>query len=477
MTNSIFEVDRKGLAKILARRGKAFAVLELIQNAWDEDGVTEVHVGFSQKEGKAHLFVSDDAPEGFADLSHAYTLFAESQKKGNPEQRGRFNLGEKLVIAICDRFQVTTTKGTIVFDEAGRTHLKERIERGSMLSCEMRMNKQEATELEQLVASVIPPKQIRTTFNGQDLQQREPIETITVSLPTEIADEDGYLKGTRRKTTVNVYEPLADEKATIYEMGIPVVETGDAYHLDVQQKVPLNADRDNVRPAYLQELRTAVLNKMASRLDAEQSTKSWVGAALEDKNADVDAVRDIVKIRYGDKVVIYDPSDVEGTKIAVSQGYTVLAPRSFSKEAWENVRAAGVLPAGKVTPSLKPYGEGDPLKFIKEWTDDMVSFRDNVVNPVALATLGHVPNVQIANDLKLKAMATFGPGNPLILNLVQLGHSWFKPDRLQDQIALLLHEFAHDRVSDHLSHEFADEIARLGAKLVIAKPDFLELTA
>ena len=39
-----FTVDKDGLAQILEKRGKGFAVLELIQNAWDEDGVTRVDV-------------------------------------------------------------------------------------------------------------------------------------------------------------------------------------------------------------------------------------------------------------------------------------------------------------------------------------------------------------------------------------------------------------------------------------------------
>ena len=39
-----FTVDKDGLAKVLGRRGKAFAVLELIQNAWDAPGATQVEV-------------------------------------------------------------------------------------------------------------------------------------------------------------------------------------------------------------------------------------------------------------------------------------------------------------------------------------------------------------------------------------------------------------------------------------------------
>jgi len=274
MAEPTFLVDRKGLAQILARRGKEFIVTELLQNAWDEPGVREVRVNFDQADGRATLNVTDDAPEGFSDLSHAYTLFAASRKKGNVEQRGRFNLGEKLVIAICDRVLVTTTKGTIVFDEAGRTHHKDRTKRGSTLACELRMNKPEADALRVLVHLCIPPLGIATFFNDEVLRYRKALTHFVATLPTEKADEEGYLKPTARQTKVYVYEPLPNERAMLYEMGIPVVETNDTYHIDVMQKVPLNSDRDNVTPSYLQKVRTAVLNEMAATLSPEAATAS-----------------------------------------------------------------------------------------------------------------------------------------------------------------------------------------------------------
>ena len=36
--------DKEGLAQIVTKRGKAYVVGELLQNAWDEDGVTEVTI-------------------------------------------------------------------------------------------------------------------------------------------------------------------------------------------------------------------------------------------------------------------------------------------------------------------------------------------------------------------------------------------------------------------------------------------------
>ena len=65
-----FEVDRHGLAQILERKGKEFVLFELIQNGWDEPGVTEVSVTLDYLgRNKARLVVEDDAPDGFKDPS------------------------------------------------------------------------------------------------------------------------------------------------------------------------------------------------------------------------------------------------------------------------------------------------------------------------------------------------------------------------------------------------------------------------
>jgi hypothetical protein len=83
------DVDLDGLRKVLERRGKEFAVFELVQNAWDED-ITEVRVELSEPvSGWSELRVWDDSSDGFRNLSDAFTLYGESWKKANPEKRGR----------------------------------------------------------------------------------------------------------------------------------------------------------------------------------------------------------------------------------------------------------------------------------------------------------------------------------------------------------------------------------------------------
>ena len=67
-----FEIDRAGLAQILARKGKEFAIFELVQNSWDERAVTYVAVSLSVASfGYATLYVKDNAPEGF--MTHPST--------------------------------------------------------------------------------------------------------------------------------------------------------------------------------------------------------------------------------------------------------------------------------------------------------------------------------------------------------------------------------------------------------------------
>ena len=64
--------------------------------------------------------VEDDDPEGFRDLAQSWTLFAESERKGDPTKRGRFCLGEKLVLALCSSASISSTTGTVTFDGKGR---------------------------------------------------------------------------------------------------------------------------------------------------------------------------------------------------------------------------------------------------------------------------------------------------------------------------------------------------------------------
>lgn len=466
-----FAVDKEGLAALLERKGKAHAVLELIQNAWDAPGTTEVKVtllSHATARGRAELAVEDNSPDGFADLTHAFTLFAPSEKVHDETKRGRFNLGEKLVLAICDDAVVSSTKGAFRFDSKGRTPLRQKRDFGSLFSARIRLTKAEVAEVESLFFSLIPPHGTTTTFNGQALPHRSPVRTFQVNLPTERADEDGILRRTRRNTWVNLYETVGDETPHIYELGIPVVEYDGKFHVDIAQKVPLTFERDNVTPAYLREIYVAIVNEAHDLLSKGDVTESWVRVAASDERVDDAAVRDITVKRFGEKTVAYDPSDPQANAEAVLKGYTVIHGGMLSKGEWANVKRGGLIrPAGQVTPSnstMESSPDGVPPLSQDDWTPSMFHVA-NYAACLAKELLGVDIKVYVYRmPFGQRSAAWYGRGS-LSFNLTVLGHSWFNEPNQQKVDALLIHEFAHHNVADHLSESFHDECCRLGAKL------------
>jgi len=472
-----FNVDRKGLAALMKGRSKAFILHELIANAWDEATKT-VKVTVERLDGGRNTLISveDDNPDGFQDISHAYTLFAESKKKSNSEKRGRFNLGEKLVLSLAKRAWIYTTTASLVFDDKGRAKHVAKRNAGSEIRVEIPMIKTEMDEMVESAKRLIPPPGIITTVNGEDLPSREPATWFETALPTLISDEEGVLRRTERKTLVRVYEPLAGENATLYEMGIPVVETGDRFHVDVQQKVLLNSDRDNVMPGYLRAIRVAVLNHTAHLISKEDTAQTWVGEAISDKRVEDDAVKTVFLRRFGENAVAFDPSDLEANKISTAEGRTVVYGGSLTGEQWENVRRAGALPpAGQVTPSPKPFHpDGKPLRPIpsSEWTAGMHRIA-NFIRQTHFSLFGSGINVQIVDEPDWKFNATYGTGG-FILNKWCLADHYFNGDISECVIDLVIHEFGHHIESDHLSRKYNDALTKIGAqmtRLALEKPE------
>src|ERR1700677_3802603 len=203
MKKQWFDVDRAGLGKQAEELSKGRLVGELIQNALDEAGVSQIAVTLALVPGRAlaDLTVEDDSPEGFKDLSHAYTLFAESYKRRNPEQRGQFNLGEKMVLAVCENASISTTTGTVVFDpEKGRIEKpRQKRERGSVFQGRIKMTRDEYPLVCDSLRSLLLPDSPTVTFNGEQLPPRMLLWTFEASLETPVADDQGVMKLRVRK--------------------------------------------------------------------------------------------------------------------------------------------------------------------------------------------------------------------------------------------------------------------------------------
>ena len=480
-----FEIDRKGLAKLIERRGKIALIHELIGNALDADGTTRVEVVLEPEEGVPHatIVVRDDAPDGFSDITHAWTLFAESSRKAYPTKRGRFNLGEKLVLALCTEASIISTKAAVMFDTRGRSSMRARRARGTEFMGIARITRAELAEIKTGLKRIIAPPGVTIVVNGEALPPRVPIKTFEATLPTEIADDEGVLRRSTRKTTVNVYEPLPGSPPMLHELGIPVVETGDKWDLSIEQKVVLNMDRDNVTPGDLRDVRTLVVNAMHDQLTADDANATFVNEALADEDASPEAICKALDLKYGEKRAIWDPSDPEANMNLTAQGYTLIKGSQLTKDQWNNVKkhdAKHTRPAGQIAPTKKamfsPDGE-DRWVPREKWTPAMHMVAEYTID-VCRELLDKPVTVSILSDITEGYAACFGDLG-FVFNLGRLGHAFFEralneakhPTVELNQ--LIIHELGHHFESSHLDERYHDALCSLGAKmtkLALTKP-------
>lgn len=338
-----FEVDKGGLRQLLEGRDKSFVIRELVQNVFDEGGVTKCEVRVSAVAGRplAWVTVEDDAPEGFYDITHSYTLFSHTRKRADSNKRGRFNLGEKQVLALCKEAQIETTTGTVIFKGDKRTRGKAYRTQGSKVSVCIHMTREEVEGAIAAAGLFIPPNGIKYTVNGERIVAPVMLREITAALATEYEDEEGRYRTTRRTTTIGVFEEPFGGKAMIYEMGLPIVETGDRWSYDIRQRVPMNMDRDNVSAAFLRDVRAEVLNAMAPQVEVEVISDAWVRDGMSDERIATEAVQRVISTRYGDRVAVGVPGDAKSREEAISRGYRVVTGSEMSEAEWDAVRAAG----------------------------------------------------------------------------------------------------------------------------------------
>ena len=454
-TTSWFEVDRKGLAALQAGKPKSYVIRELVQNALDED-IKECIVSIRQSSGIGIISVEDDNPEGFLNLQDAYTLFRHTRKRGNPEQRGRFNLGEKQVFSICSEAVIETTKGTITFNEKGRHKGYKKRESGSKITVTLRMNRKEYEEMLKHIDLYLIPKGVKFSVNGKSLKYKESFKNFSARLATEISGEDNVLRRTARITKVDVYK--AGEKSWLLEMGIPVCEIDCNYDINVQQKIPLSIDRETVPESYLKRLYAEVLNATYEDLKDEQSSEVWVRTAMSDKNVSTEAVKDMVNKRYGDKVVVANPFAPTSLDDAISHAYRVIRGSELSADEWDNIKRDNVIQS-----STQAFGKSFvPAECLpnSEWTEGM-----KMTAVLAKKIAKHCLDINLKVEfLKSKATCAADYGNQTVrFNITRTGNKCY--DKPTDMIGLIVHELGHEK-GHHTEAPYHEALTKMANELV-----------
>lgn len=464
-------VSTAGMRQLHAGRPAWSLVKELVQNAWDEAPeatVCDVQLAPCIVEGdlqhkRTIIKVEDDGP-GFRDIRDAYTLMAPTPKRGDPKKRGRFNIGEKELIAVALHATVETVGTTVTFPrEGGRHQQRNTRKRGTIVTLEMPWGKSKREQVLEMLAQFQPPANCRLVVNGHEVHRRQVMSTARAHLATVVQRTPQHpMQIRKRMTDIEVVEKHG-EVGWLYEMGIPIQATTLGYDVDIQQKVPMPPNRDTVSSAYLRSVAAEVLNVMHAQMGGEEFAATWVRSALEDKRIEAPAVSTAIKERYGDKVAMWS-TDKDANMKAAEAGYEVLHPRSMSPEERTHMKELGGLQSAKELFGRTPATEAPT---VVELNDVKEQFAQWVIALGKRAGLKAVPVFIKATKTNMAACCTANSKNPVVqFNVAKLSDKWLA-ERGPAQLQLVIHEFGHAVANTPMEHgpKWGEATCTVGGRL------------
>ena len=228
-------------------------------------------------------------------------------KKDGVTQRGRMGRGFKELLSIAACARVRSRGQGLVFTVgdggARRVVHRQGLDWHDGFEAVMEIEHDEAgQDLAGYFRSFLLPPGVTLTVNGTPVPARPVHREVEARLTTE-----RFAKGRWEKpalaTRVHLVPVREGEQPLIHEMGIPVceVEWSEPYHCDVQQRVPMNPNRDAVMSGYPARLHRACLPALLPEMTTERALAAWVGEAAQSAG---DAVQKAVVVKaFGEGVV------------------------------------------------------------------------------------------------------------------------------------------------------------------------------
>jgi hypothetical protein len=224
-----------------------------------------------------------------------------------------------------------------------------------------------------------------------------------------------------------------------------------------------------------------LLNNMIKELPEEDVTKTWVTEATENDGISDEVADEAIRKRFGNKVVIFDPTDLQANKTAISKGYRVIHGRDLTKDQWIIVKRTKMfVRAGVLFPTPTPKSS----PHVPETRVSVDQYTPEIQATVAYTKrIGELLlNRSISVDVHRvnNGFSAWYGGGTLSFNLSRLGYKWFKLQPDQSINDLIIHELGHEYCLDHLDSRYYQALSRLGAqmvKLALEQPELFDGTA
>jgi hypothetical protein len=291
------------------QRGRPFEhlVKELVQNALDGvDGNGRIELTVTPKgRGRATVQCRDNG-SGSPDLSRLNIVF-DTDKKDGVTKRGRMGRGFKELLCIARSATVQSWREQLDFsiDQTGRRQVSHTTNGTTIqgFSTTMDVDHEGAgAEVDSYFASFLVPVGVSLTVNERNVPHRAPAHIVEARLTTE-RFVNGRWEKPQATTKIHLVPTASGESPLIYEMGIPVcgIEWDQPFHCDIQQRVPMNPNRDAVMQGYAAKLHRACLATLLPAMTTDHALAGWVGEAAG--NATEDVQREVVTKAFGANVV------------------------------------------------------------------------------------------------------------------------------------------------------------------------------
>jgi len=287
-TQGWLSISTEGFASMNAARPPEHLIKELVQNSLDsfaDEQSGRIRLSYFFAKGKVQV-VCEDNGSGIDNLGDLRVVYL-TNKTDSHLKRGRFGRGFKEALCIADQASVVSGSQRLEFLQENGERVCRQSRRllpfgGTKVKMSMPWAAEVCDQLDDYFKRFLVPYRIDLEVNGSVIAARPIAHEITASLTTEIYDTTTQSwKKPSRKTTVQLVHAGPDETPTIYEMGIPVapVEWTMGFHCDVQQRVPMNPNRDAVQSGYPLKLHTACLPTLLDSMQPETIKEDWVGTA------------------------------------------------------------------------------------------------------------------------------------------------------------------------------------------------------